>query len=81
MRWTPYGVASIGYSERCWMVKSQKISGIVFVHFYVLLVFMCLCAMVGWHFQFGMSRCSEYAFSYLYLHGVCFSWFSMMKPG
>ena len=42
---------------------------------------MCPSAMVGWHFQFGMSRCSEYAFSYLYLLGVFFSWFSMMKPG
>ena len=71
----------MGYSERCWMVKFQKISGIVFVHFVLFVFYVSMCYGSLAHFQFGMSRCSEYAFSYLYLHGVFFSWFSMMKPG
>ena len=80
----------MGYLERFWMAIIQKISGIVFIHFvlFILCTCMCPCAMVAWHFQFGMSRCSEFlrkantihAFLYLYLHGVYFSWFSMMKP-
>ena len=41
----PYGVASMGYSDRYWMVKFQKISSICFRSF----CFVCiLCVHVLW---------------------------------